>query len=45
MMKWLVILQAILVGSSTGYIYKDSIDLDELTDIFGLSNCIEGNFL
>lgn len=44
MVNWLVILQAILIGSSTCMNYNEYVDVEEVSDIFGLSNCIEGNF-
>jgi len=45
MKRLVVIIHVLLAASSNGLVYKDFIDLEELTDIFGLSDCVEGNFL
>jgi len=44
MKRLVVIIHVLLAASSSGLMYKDLIDLEELTDIFGLSNCVEGKF-
>jgi len=45
MKRLVVIIHVLLAASSSGLIYKEFVDLEELTDIFGLSKCVEGNFL
>jgi hypothetical protein len=44
-MIWFVILPAILAANTNGSIFNEFIDFEEISDIFGLSNCVEGKFL
>ncbi|CAH1736761.1 unnamed protein product [Aphis gossypii] len=42
MKRLVVIIHVLLAASSSGLVYKEFVDLEELTDIFGLSTCVEG---